>query len=554
MTSFCLQSKLNIIVPSNSTRYIAEQLDCPPLVAAVLELQGRVSPHNIDKARAWLCPSLDFLLPQCYLGASAEEAARMWHRLPSLGNVVVYGDYDVDGVASTTLAMEICCSRAQGVRFYIPHRHLEGYGLHRQALLQLVEAGCNTLMVVDCGTKDTSLLAEARSLGLNVFVFDHHLPDREDISDPYVVNPQIDGDMETRRLCATSVLWLWAFLFDIMPKKWLYERLDLVALATIADCVPLEMLNRSLVKEGLDVMRSTPRQGLRHLFSRLGLAPYYLNEEQLAMKVIPCLNAAGRLSFADLAVKVLVGEEPGVQNVEELVSLNRKRQNLSSRITREASKVAEEKDRHVLFQESWPIGVLSGVASRLCSERNVPVVLAAPVRNWIRGTLRMPAGGNAVQVLDCISDRLEAWGGHKQAAGFSVSKENWQDIEIDLERMLSNVECEEPEISAINIHPSQINMKTWQSVADLGPFGIGNPYPLLFCEKSEDEKILPLGKTGTHLKIQCGEDSLVAFNGVHVLNSIASSNIAGWVYHPRFDYWRGQLRLQFMLDYVIIEP
>ena len=143
-----------------------------------------------------------------------------------------------------------------------------------------------------------------------------------------MVNPQIDCDMETRRLCATSVLWLWAFLFDIMPKKWLYERLDLVALATIADCVPLEMLNRSLVKEGLDVMRSTPRQGLRHLFSRLGLAPYYLNEEQLAMKVIPCLNAAGRLSFADLAVKVLVGEEPGVQNVEELVSLNRKRQNL----------------------------------------------------------------------------------------------------------------------------------------------------------------------------------------------------------------------------------
>lgn len=553
MTSFCLRSKLNVTTLEDSCHRIARELSCPPFVAAILEMQGRVSLHDIDKARAWLSPSLDFFAASCFLGEGARAVAERWQRLSSLGNVVVYGDYDVDGVSSTTLAMELCKERAAGVRYYIPHRHMEGYGLHRQVVQQLLVAGCDTLIIVDCGTKDGDILKEAQQTGMNVFVFDHHLPEKGELPASFIVNPQIDGDKEGKLLCATAVLWLWAYQFKIMPMEWLAEHLDLVALATIADCMTLGSLNRALVKEGLERIRYTARPGLELLIKRLGLFHRFVNEEQLAMKVIPCLNAAGRLAFADLAVKVLTGEEPVENHVEELISLNRKRQNLSTRITKEAVKVVEERSKHVLFEESWPVGVLSGVASRLCSEKNAPVVLAAPVQDWIRGTVRMPEGGNAVQVLDHLSDQLEAWGGHKQAAGFSVSKDNWEKLRGDLEHILASVEYEDPEISALALHPSQITLQDWKSALDLGPFGMGNPCPLLYCESYGNEQFLPLGKTGLHLKIQLGSEYLVAFNSVEILKTLSSSHITGWVYHPRVDFWRGQPRLQFMLDYIVLD-
>ncbi|MFA6746931.1 MAG: DHH family phosphoesterase [Aminobacterium sp.] len=553
MTSFCSRSKLKVAVPETTSYSIANELNCSPLVAALLDMQGRFSLHDIDKARAWLRPSLDFLTSSCFLGEAAKVVADKWRSLSSLGNVVVYGDYDVDGVSSTTLAMELCQRQATGVRYYIPHRHFEGYGLHQDVVQQLLGAGCDTLVIVDCGTKDKDILQAARKEGMNVFVFDHHLPDRDEIPDSFVVNPQIDGDNEARRLCATAVLWMWAYQFEIMPRRWLLDRLDLVALATVADCMPLEILNRALVKEGIQKIRFSSRIGLEQLIRKLGLSQRFINEEHLAMKVIPCLNAAGRLSYADLAVKVLIGEDNIDSRVEELISINRKRQNLSTRITKEAAKVVDEDSKHVLFEESWPVGVLSGVASRLCSEKNAPVVLAAPVRDWIRGTLRMPDGGNAVHVLDCLAGQLEAWGGHKQAAGFSVTKDNWEKLKVDLEQILSSVKYEEPEISALALHPSRITFEDWNAALPLGPFGMGNPCPLLFCERQGDEQVIPLGKTGIHAKIQCGSESLVAFNSVEMLQSIPSSKIEGWVYHPSINYWRGQAHLQFMLDYIVVD-
>lgn len=547
MTALCRSDRLRIVRPTSSTKTIAEREGCSLLTAAVLESRG-----GQEGLSAFRCPSIPSLLDGLDLGRGSMEAALRWKKIPDLGRVLVYGDYDVDGVASTTLAMEICRSKAQQVRFFIPHRHEQGYGLHESVMDQLLPMGWDTLVVVDCGSKDHEILEKAAAAGINVFVFDHHQPEEGKDFHGTVVNPHGTGGCSFgKALCATGVLWAWAWKFDILPRRLMEGMTDLAALATLADCMPLNPLNRELVREGIALMKSRPRSGLARLFSRLGLTSQALSEESLTMKVIPCLNAAGRMDLADTAVGVLHGRSGAEQKVETLLSLNKKRQVLSGRISGEAEELLSGSFSHVALGESWPVGVLSGVASRLCSMKSLPVVLAAPVRGGIRGTLRVPEGGDAMKVLDPISSLLDAWGGHQYAAGFSVARDNWPDVSKYLEETLSSMELEEPPVTALEISPDEIALDSWKEVSALGPFGNGNPAPLFFVARTGGEKMLPLGKDGRHLQIETGCARLLAFDGKSAMDAMTSSG--GWVYRPRLDYWQGRERLQYVVDYVVVD-
>ncbi|MDD3514318.1 hypothetical protein SDC9_58622 [bioreactor metagenome] len=547
VTALCRSDRLRIVRPTSSTKTIAEREGCSLLTAAVLESRG-----GQEGLSAFSCPSIPSLLDGLDLGRGSMEAALRWKKIPDLGRVLVYGDYDVDGVASTTLAMEICRSKAQQVRFFIPHRHEQGYGLHESVMDQLLPMGWDTLVVVDCGSKDHEILEKAAAAGINVFVFDHHQPEEGKDFHGTVVNPHGTGGCSFgKALCATGVLWAWAWKFDILPRRLMEGMTDLAALATLADCMPLNPLNRELVREGIALMKSRPRSGLARLFSRLGLTSQALSEESLTMKVIPCLNAAGRMDLADTAVGVLHGRSGAEQKVETLLSLNKKRQVLSGRISGEAEELLSGSFSHVALGESWPVGVLSGVASRLCSMKSLPVVLAAPVRGGIRGTLRVPEGGDAMKVLDPISSLLDAWGGHQYAAGFSVARDNWPDVSKYLEETLSSMELEEPPVTALEISPDEIALDSWKEVSALGPFGNGNPAPLFFVARTGGEKMLPLGKDGRHLQIETGGARLLAFDGKSAMDAMTSSG--GWVYRPRLDYWQGRERLQYVVDYVVVD-
>jgi len=547
VTALCRSDRLRIVRPTSSTKTIAEREGCSLLTAAVLESRG-----GQEGLSSFRCSSLSSLLDGLDLGRGAVEAAVRWKKIPDLGRVLVYGDYDVDGVASTTLAMEICRSKAQQVRFFIPHRHEQGYGLHESVMDQLLPMGWDTLVVVDCGSKDREILERAAAAGINVFVFDHHQPEEGKHFHGAVVNPHGTGGCSFgKALCATGVLWAWAWQFDILPRKLMEGMTDFTALATLADCMPLNALNRELVRGGISLMKSRPRSGLARLFSRLGLTSQALSEESLTMKVIPCLNAAGRMDLADTAVGVLHGRSGAEQKVETLLSLNKKRQVLSGRISGEAEELLSGPFNHVALGESWPVGVLSGVASRLCSMKSSPVVLAAPVRGGIRGTLRVPEGGDAMKVLDPISSLLDAWGGHQYAAGFSVARDNWPDVSRYLEEALSSMELEEPPVTALEISPGEIVLDSWKEVSALGPFGNGNPAPLFFIARTGGEKMLPLGRDGRHLQIETGGARLLAFDGKSSMDAMTSSG--GWVYRPRLDYWQGRERLQYVVDYVVVD-
>ncbi len=243
-------------------------MGCSLVTAAVLESRG-----GTEKDRdhfLGLDPVPEKSLIDCVdLGSGAPEAAERWKRLPALGKVLVYGDYDVDGVSSTTLAMEICREKARLVRYFIPHRHDQGYGLHESVLRKLLPMGWDTLFVVDCGSKDTGIISMAENAGLNVFVFDHHQPEEGMPFHSSVVNPHGQGgNAAGKALCATGVLWTWARKYGILPEKRLESMKDLAALATLADCMPTQF-NRLLVKDGIGLMRSSPRPGLAKLFQGL---------------------------------------------------------------------------------------------------------------------------------------------------------------------------------------------------------------------------------------------------------------------------------------------
>ena len=540
-------ASLSLLSCDEKSAQQARRIGCSPLTALLLLQRGVTLETDLAEARALFRPSLDGALSGLDLGSGLADAARELDSLSPETRLVVYGDYDVDGVASTALAVEYGLLKGARVRYYIPHRHREGYGFHREAAQTIVRDGCDFLIVLDCGSRAVEAVSLVREASIPIVVFDHHLDEGERARPSGLVNPHIDGDGAGRTLCATAVFWAALAKMGVNP-AWLRDRLDLVALATLADCVPLGPLNRALVKAGMDQIGRGRRPGLQALLEKLAIGRRDLSVNSLVMRVIPCLNAAGRLDVADRAVKVLLGGDDG--DAEELVTLNRRRQLLSGQVHDEASSSSVD-DALVLSSEEWPVGVLSGVASRLCRERECPVVLAAPVGDLMRGTLRLPGGGNAVEVLSSLADSLETWGGHRLAAGFAVRKRQWPEVQEALAGILRDVPCQGEPLEAFRADPGDFSLSLWREIESLGPFGVGNEAPLFFCPWMGAERIIPLGKDGRHVKVERSGHSLLAFGGAGSFESL-QIRPAGLLYSVRENVWQGRRRLQFLIERIVL--
>lgn len=533
------------------TQSLSSKYGCSFLQAALLEMRGLSSETGASEVNNWLLPDMQRLLQELDLGASNAKAAALFRNLTSSSNVVVYGDYDVDGISATTLAMEIVMRKGAQVRYFIPHRFNQGYGVHSDIAAQVAKRGCDLVIVVDCGSQDAEAVAVIKSSGIPVVIFDHHLVEDELAVCDTLVNPQAGGDSVARKLCATGVLWCWAWQNEILRVEQLLQLLDLVALSTVADCVSLASpLNRVLVQAGLMVLRRRPRSGLAILMEKLGVSQQTLDAEALAMKVIPCLNAAGRLALADYAVKLLFPGDNLDRQVDNIIMLNQKRRTLSTKILSAVDGKGTGSYQYVLTDDNWAVGVLSSVASRICSERCAPVALVASVGEIMRGTLRMPKGGDAVGVLKELAPYLNTWGGHRLAAGFSVRTEKWPEFRDKLETLLSQVSVEAEREDLLYWMPGALDMKTWGEAEAIGPFGMENPAPLLYSPYNGLVKVSPLGKNAKHVKIDLGDSTLLGFGAAEMIRDCES--LAGWVYKPRLDTWRNVTSLQLILEKMVV--
>jgi len=502
---------------------LAATLGVSELTAGVLVRRGYDDP---DAARAFLGGELPphdpFLLGDMAVGCERIRAAITDGR-----RICVHGDYDVDGIAATALAVHLLRELGADVDWHLPSRFDEGYGVRSETLARLADDGCGLVLTVDCGITAAEEVAEARARGLEVIVTDHHRP-ADALPDCPIVATR-PSEYPFPELCGTGVVFkLGQALFGIdsdVPKR----HLDLVGLATIADVVPLVDENRSLAIAGLRALARTQKPGLQALMRTAGVDPAAVDAGAVGFRLGPRINAAGRLGHPRAALELLLTDDADEARAlaNTLEELNQERQAVEARILREAIAAVEEwpeADRrrraYVVAGADWHEGVIGIVASRLVERFNRPVVLIAGGEGDWKGSGRSIASFDLHGGLAACSDLLGRWGGHRAAAGLSIAPEN---IPAFAERFAAHAAglLAEDDLSPVTrvdgVVPrgTRLTLDLCAELAQLAPFGLGNPEVMLLAPGCELGDLATVGE-GKHLRfrVRCdGADagSAIAF-------------------------------------------
>jgi single-stranded-DNA-specific exonuclease len=488
--------------------------------------------------------------------------------------ILVFGDYDVDGITATTLVHEFLSGCGAHVSCYIPHRINEGYGLQPFHIREVAaEQGIRLLITVDCGSGSAEAVTEASRCGIDTIITDHHF-----ISEPppalAVVNPRrCDCTAGTTCLSGVGV----AFFLLVCLRRHLREIrfwaegeepnlkacCDLVALGTVADIVPLIDENRVLTRAGLDILNTCPRPGIRALIEASGLKKPFLTAEDLAFRLAPRLNAAGRMAHARQAVELLATKDP--EQAQKLAAsinqLNTSRQTIENQIFRRICMHLEEEpellDRRtlVLAGKNWHEGILGIVASRLAQQFWRPVVLLAVDEAQARGSARSIPGLNLYDAIAACSEVLENYGGHPMAAGLRLHPEKLEAFRRAFDRAVSEMtrpDDFEPFFTIdAAIELSMISEKLADELAALEPFGPQNEEPLFFAENVDVVKAIPVG--GAHRRLilrQGGQRNGRSVEGIWFNApeaALACSRFADLVFRLRWNYWNGSRRVQLVI-------
>jgi single-stranded-DNA-specific exonuclease len=492
---------------------LASALGVSELTAGVLVRRGYDEPAA---ARAFLAGELPPHDP-FLLGDMAVACDRIRAAIADGRRICVHGDYDVDGISATALAVHLLRELGADVDWHLPSRFDEGYGVRTETLARLADEGCGLVLTVDCGITAVEEVAEARARGLEVIVTDHHRPG-ETLPDCPIVATR-PSDYPFPELCGTGVVYkLGQALFGVdsdIPKR----HLDLVALATIADVVPLLDENRSLAIAGLRTLARTQKPGLQALMKVAGVDPAAADAGAVGFRLGPRINAAGRLGHPRAALHLLLTDDAEEARLlaDTLEELNHERQAVEGRILREAIAQVERwpdagkrRRAYVVAGEDWHEGVIGIVASRLVERFNRPVVLIAGGDGDWKGSGRSIASFDLHGGLGACSDLLERWGGHRAAAGLSIKPEN---IPAFAERFAAHAaglleeEDLQPTTRVDGIVPrgTRLTLDLCAELAQLAPFGLGNPEVTLLAPGCELGDLATVGE-GKHLRFRVRRD------------------------------------------------
>jgi single-stranded-DNA-specific exonuclease len=425
--------------------------------------------------------------------------------------ITIHGDYDVDGICSTAVLLRALRELGGDVDSYLPDRADDGYGLHENTVRRLAARGTRLLVTVDCAITAVDEVALARELGMEVLVTDHHAP-RADGALPAapIVHPALSG-YPCRDLCATAVAYKLAqavFAAAGRDARELRHDLDLVALATIADVVPLLGENRTLVRRGLRALASTAKPGLRALMAVAGVDPSKANERSVAFALAPRLNAAGRMYRADAGLELILTTDPlrAEQIARELDSANRERRDVETRIRFQAeAQMSElgERAAYVLAGEGWHPGVIGIVASRMVERSARPVVMIALDGDTGRGSGRSVEAFDLLAGLTACSGHLLHYGGHRVAAGLEIERAQVAGFAAALaahaEKTLRAEDLVAVERVDAVVGGEELGMALAEELQGLAPFGRGNPGVSLMVAAATFTDARPMGE-GRHVR------------------------------------------------------
>ena len=467
---------------------LAEELGLPRLVAGLLANRGV---RSVEDAHLFLSPGKAPLHDPALLADMPQAVERVARALRGRERIVVYGDYDVDGLTSTALMATALRDFGGEVSTYVPDRLEEGYGLNAEAVEKLAAGGADLIVTVDCGVCARQEVARAAALGVDVVVTDHHVPQAILPPAHAVVNPKrIDCPYPFNDLAGVGVAYKLACALagEMGEDSGLMDRFaDLVGLGTVADVMPLIGENRALVDRGLRALSVTSRPGLRALAREAGLDGGEVTARQVAFQLAPRLNAGGRLGDAGSALSLLLCSDPeaAVVIAGRLELANRRRQHLQDGILEEALSMLEadpslgESGVIVLAREGWHQGVVGIVASKLVDRLGKPVILLCVEEGRARGSGRSVDGFDLYGMVSKVSEMLSAYGGHAMAVGLSLPAER-----VDgLRDALSEIAAVMPEISPELSLDAEISLEEVRPglprlLALLEPYGTGNEPPL----------------------------------------------------------------------------
>jgi single-stranded-DNA-specific exonuclease len=541
-------------------RSLACELRLSETTARVLVRRGLVDPAASRAFLAGAAPGHDPLL----LGDMAAACEAIHAAVAAGKRICVHGDYDVDGICATSLAVLILREVGADVEHHLPSRFEEGYGVARETLTRLAEEGCGLVLTVDCGITAVDEIAAAKAAGLDVVVTDHHRPG-ETLPDCPVVATR-PSRYPFPELCGTGVVYKLGQALLGSDSDVLARHLDLVALATIADVVPLIDENRALAIAGLRALARTQKPGLRALMEAAHVDPAVVDEGAVGFRLGPRINAAGRLCRPIEALELLLTDDPDEARrlAERLELLNRDRQAVEQRILREAIAQVEEwpesrrrRRAYVLADESWHEGVIGIVASRLVERFHRPVILLAGGDGDWKGSGRSIPAFDLHGGLAACSELLERWGGHRAAAGLSVAPDRLdafaEAFAAHADARLDDRDLEPLTVVDAVVSPRELTLELAGELARLAPFGLGNPGVTLLlagCEISEPATV----GDGRHLRFRVRDrerggvaGSAIAFGmGAHVdrLRRVGSYDVAFRLEENR---WNGTVAPQLVV-------
>ncbi len=544
---------------------IAKELAVPEILARVL-LNRQID--SFEKARVYFRPDLESLYDPYLMKDMDKAVERLHYALHSGENILIYADYDVDGVSSAAL-LYLVLSKMVGpkISYYIPDRMSEGYGLSENAIREAAESGVSLILSIDCGITAIDEIGLAKQLGIDTIVCDHHQPAEEIPPAIALLDPkQEDCPYPFKELAGVGVGFkLLQGLYQSLelPEAELDDYLDLVAIGSSADIVPLVDENRILVRHGLDKINYNPRYGVRALLESSGLTHKDITVGLLVFVFAPRINAAGRLGDARRAVQLLTSQslQKARTLAREMEKENRLRRNIDEVAFKEAIDIVESNldsendEAFVLYKQDWHPGVIGIVASRIVEKYYRPTIMISVVDGIGKGSARSVTNFNIYQAIKDCSHLLSGFGGHKYAAGLTIDEEKIPEFVECFKKVAAENLTEEDLIPCIKID-SEIELREFtprfiRLLKLLGPFGPSNMRPV-FMSRNLKVVGMPTIVGNNHLRLKVEKNGFVfdaiGFNMGDDLNIINNNQgVIDCAYIVEENKWNGRTNLQFRL-------
>ncbi|TSC86315.1 MAG: single-stranded-DNA-specific exonuclease [Microgenomates group bacterium Gr01-1014_7] len=454
--------------------------------------------------------------------------------------IIVYGDYDVDGICGSAILYKALSSLGAKVLPYIPHREKEGYGLSKIGLEYTRDSGASLVITVDNGIVALEQAEFAKELGLDLIITDHHVPLDE--------KPDCYSIIHSTKMCGAAVAW--CLIREIINADLRKELLQFAAVATICDLIPLLGLGRAFVAEGLRVLNTTTNLGLLALINESGISLGEIGSYEVGYMIGPRLNAMGRLEHAIDSLRLLCTRDP--QKARALAKLlgetNTARQKMTADALTQAKVLVNiEKKIHVLMHKSWSPGIIGLIAGKITEEYYRPAIAISLGETVSKGSARSIDGINIVEVIRKHADILVDVGGHPAAAGFSILTKHVKLLKKKLEETVLDLPEEERVLeidAAVTI--SNLNMQLLKQLQKFEPFGFGNPRPIFASKGARISDIKTVG-SGKHLKFKIGSVDVIGFGMGELQAILSNGQVVDLAYTPEIDNYNGFEKIQLKM-------